>query len=580
VSYDPATQTIENLGDTLKLGNSRLGGVSFILNNTPYFGLGYYSEGGSIFGNSVYDNHFYKINKSTTPVPPVVPAKIDSAYFSFDAEPFVNEYNYDVKASSFGSCTISEDAISGKSSMFSSTDAGIDLFNFQPKSFTINIWFKTLDSTKIQRILHKGDRGGSAAHLWSYSLVLVNGKIRYSVGGNDGIGAFSIFSKDSINSNKWYKITCTFNDNTKYGKLYLNDVLQDSLLSSNSIIETPEVLKISYYPNISDDKQTINGYVDELKLFNNELSLSEIKKLSNIPTIVKKDSAYFSFNAEPFVNEYNHDVKASSFGSCTISEDAISGKSSMFSSTDAGIDLFNFQPKSFTINIWFKTLDSTKIQRILHKGDRGGSAAHLWSYSLVLVNGKIRYSLGGNDGIGAFSIFSKDSINSNKWYKITCTFNDDTKYGKLYLNNVLQDSMLSSNSIIETPEVLKISYYPNMSDDKQAINGYVDELRLFEQELSVSEISKLEDFFEFPTAIKEPVNNNILVYPNPVSSILKISNNSSEKIKYFEIFNLYGVKILRSDKIENIDISSLKSGFYQLKITTTTRQYGYQILKK
>lgn len=43
--YTPETNEITNLGDVQNLGNDRWGAISFVLSDTAYFGLGFYSEG-------------------------------------------------------------------------------------------------------------------------------------------------------------------------------------------------------------------------------------------------------------------------------------------------------------------------------------------------------------------------------------------------------------------------------------------------------------------------------------------------------------------------------------------------------
>jgi N-acetylneuraminic acid mutarotase len=73
VSYNPVTNNVENLGNLLSLEDMRMNPISFILNNTAYFGLGLYAhDDGSAFGVSTYDNTIYKLDLPQ----PVAPSDI------------------------------------------------------------------------------------------------------------------------------------------------------------------------------------------------------------------------------------------------------------------------------------------------------------------------------------------------------------------------------------------------------------------------------------------------------------------------------------------------------------------------
>ena len=72
-SYDPLTNDLNDLGDTLKLGFDRRGGVSFTLGNEVFFGLGSYTE--DIFGDPIYPTSFKSISLPVE-VPNEAPSEI------------------------------------------------------------------------------------------------------------------------------------------------------------------------------------------------------------------------------------------------------------------------------------------------------------------------------------------------------------------------------------------------------------------------------------------------------------------------------------------------------------------------
>ncbi len=69
-------------------------------------------------------------------------------------------------------------------------------------------------------------------------------------------------------------------------------------------------------------------------------------------------------------------------------------------------------------------------------------------------------------------------------------------------------------------------------------------------------------------------SNDFTLYPNPVSSILHITYNTNQACDQVEIFDVFGRKLLeRKSQPESINISSLNSGMYFLRIETNQSKY-------
>lgn len=58
---------------------------------------------------------------------------------------------------------------------------------------------------------------------------------------------------------------------------------------------------------------------------------------------------------------------------------------------------------------------------------------------------------------------------------------------------------------------------------------------------------------------------SIALYPNPAKSYVKVENGG--KVESVEIFNLLGVKVLQSTNLDYIDVATLKSGLYLVRMT-------------
>ncbi len=68
------------------------------------------------------------------------------------------------------------------------------------------------------------------------------------------------------------------------------------------------------------------------------------------------------------------------------------------------------------------------------------------------------------------------------------------------------------------------------------------------------------------------LDSDVTVYPNPATSILNISNNSSADIKSASIVNLLGKTILKTNNTKTIDVSSVSKGMYILRLETSSNK--------
>ncbi|MBE8725066.1 T9SS type A sorting domain-containing protein [Flavobacterium hungaricum] len=74
-------------------------------------------------------------------------------------------------------------------------------------------------------------------------------------------------------------------------------------------------------------------------------------------------------------------------------------------------------------------------------------------------------------------------------------------------------------------------------------------------------------------------NSKIILYPNPVSSTLYLSD-SNQKVEKVLIYNMSGNLVITSGKSESIDLSGLISGTYLAKIYTSDGSFNQTLIKK
>ena len=82
---------------------------------------------------------------------------------------------------------------------------------------------------------------------------------------------------------------------------------------------------------------------------------------------------------------------------------------------------------------------------------------------------------------------------------------------------------------------------------------------------------------------KDEVSSRILVYPNPVSSLLYVSLTNGRKIEKVNIYDLSGKLILSyssSEKRDVFDLEPLNSGVYLIEIKTDSSIFTEKIIRQ
>ena len=88
----------------------------------------------------------------------------------------------------------------------------------------------------------------------------------------------------------------------------------------------------------------------------------------------------------------------------------------------------------------------------------------------------------------------------------------------------------------------------------------------FNEPIITNEVST-EIIENLSVAAKE-LSSRIQLYPNPTEHVMYIENNSSERIDQVGVYTITGQQILVENKAQQINLSSLNTGIYFVKITT------------
>ena len=148
-----------------------------------------------------------------------------------------------------------------------------DEFNVNSGSFSIEVWIKSnTTNTNTQTIISKRQNTSSTD---GYDLRLVNNSLSFNW--NNGN---SITSTYPISSNRWYHVAVTFSGSNY--NLYLDGIkVAGPFAGTNPIINTVNFLVGAMDQNNATPFNYFNGWMDELRIWDTELTLSQIRQTMN-----------------------------------------------------------------------------------------------------------------------------------------------------------------------------------------------------------------------------------------------------------------------------------------------------------
>lgn len=119
---------------------------------------------------------------------------------------------------------------------------------------------------------------------------------------------------------------------------------------------------------------------------------------------------------------------------------------------------------------------------------------------------------------------------------------------------------------------------PDYASNSRDTRAFVDNIALFERELSTSEVSQLynngnNSLGVLSVADNKAFKNEIKLFPNPINSSINEISFSSVEVKSVEIYNILGAKVLSGDVIKSkLNVNSLSTGTYLIKTFDKNRR--------
>ncbi len=364
-------------------------------------------------------------------------------------------------------------------------------------NFSISLWtnIEAINTNELQYILtSRHDISGQEKGGVSLGID-TEGKVFVNMYKSNALGVFNFKSENPITTQAWHHIVLSKSDSIV--QLFLDS----SLITSDTLQEDP--LSHNFYTigAIYNQGNTLfrelNGQVDEIQMFTESLSTTDISNLYNgTPTSIEP-SHKLTFDNSQIVDEKNtSDLYGINEPMFTQDRNDVNENALQFYDPLSFVKIQEVDivlNKDFGIQFWVKP-ETYKNQYLMSNtvdndgSSTGGIDIKLSSSSKVIVD---IYSSGGNL---ISSLTSTTALALNSWTQITLT--REGNHLVLLVNNSLESSTLIDKTIDNNPVWTVGSKINSKSlpSSSGAYEGGIDDIVMYNNALKLSDIILNEGF--------------------------------------------------------------------------------------
>jgi subtilisin-like proprotein convertase family protein len=393
-------------------------------------------------------------------------------------------------------------------------------------SFTVEAWVNPASLSGASKgILSKGSALGTALN---YAVRLTTaGRISIITNGNQRL--ISRIS-NPLTVNNWTHISAAYNSSTSLFSIYINGILDtSSAVAGANPVTNPDSLFIG----ISGSSTPFSGQLDEVRLWNRELSSAEVLKYMR--TSLGTSSGIYGglVLSMPFQKESSDGTR---FTTRDLSGNNNNGNARNITSVDlsfrplqtlsqndnieldgnedylAAKDTSTLNPSGnvITIECWVYPRVSNQTCNLITKGNQ---------YALILDNGTFKAKING------LTASSGVSIPVNSWTQITLQYNGSAEF---HVNGKLANSPNPALGILSTgTDSLYIGGMPGATGD---FNGFMDEVRIFDHNFSDDEIYQMA--FQSIDKSNAPTAGNIKICYNLDGTLNDNAESGGPKLNF------------------------------------------------
>jgi hypothetical protein len=385
---------------------------------------------------------------------------------------------------------------------------------FAPSQMTISFQFKLRDVDNRSCFFNKTNFTTPSGVVWGIGISQdFSPRLEY-VTSNPGVDCATLWGtgfatneveyNQDLQADRWYHAAVTFDAGTQ--KMYIDGRLAaENAASFISQLQCAGAdLKIGAW--WQNDIISIQGAMDEIRIYGRVLTLAEIKVLaSEITDLTRGLIAYYPFtgNTNDSSGNNKHGIAQNGLGYAT---DVLNRTNcaANFDGIDDYIDILDannyFARDVMSVSFLINLRDINTGSAFLTKSAFVTPSAVSWGVGIEYNNSaNIGFTVANapNDcsalwntpGGSGTQIQTSTSIQNNHWYHVTLVYNEGVQ--NIYLNGQLEDTYTDSWGFLNQCSNANLRMGGWWQNDIISVQGKMDEVRFYDRVLSPAEISLL-----------------------------------------------------------------------------------------
>jgi len=354
-------------------------------------------------------------------------------------------------------------------------------------NFSISFWMKTSSTATNQYMF--STKSNSATNGWW--IITSGGNVWYGEGNGSDNGVTQTSPLSTYADSEWHHV-CVTRAAGGTVNMYIDGsrVITDGAVGSNHMTSNvwQNNLHIGRYSG--SNAYFYNGSIDQARIFNKVLSLSEVTTLYNEPSNLSTASTTDIFDDGSGIALYEFEEGAKDTGGVT----GYIGAAGIFNGSTSHIDLgttdFVQNNNSLSISAWCYFEDLSTANSIVTKWNNSGieESWGFWHYGAGSTTLHFAHRDASNNVTSSYS--NTSAISENTWHHCVLVWNGSTV--TYYVDGAQVGTSTNSdfNSATKTSNANIIIGAQNEGSASQ-MTGKIDQVRLFNKGLSSSEVTTL-----------------------------------------------------------------------------------------
>ena len=409
----------------------------------------------------------------------------------------------------------------GKGAVFNASNSSIDFSPSSPPIFTnaggtISFWIKPNTVSANQDIFVTSPNGGWTSPYGQIIRLGSNGKMQlyqYSTGGGNALTNNPLEST-TLTANTWSHVVLTMQGNASGNnvKYYLNGSLSGSTTLSSAAPNANSNMQLRMgYRNDGGIQNPYNGVLDQVRIFNKELSSSEVTTLYNetsstvdtlqilgdtscIATYRFEGNAqdlsgnYYNGTASNIIYDYSGTASNITYATGKFGKAAVfNGSNSKINVSTTATTPFDPSSKNFSISLWVNFNSFSNDDALISKWGGSNTTKAFWLGLQGTGAANNKLVIYERDGGTNSNYLGTTALTASTWHHIVYVRNASQIF--LYIDNTAQ--IFSATNGINSGSTQTITIGQQEGYGGTTVDGKIDQLRIFDKSLSSGEVNSL-----------------------------------------------------------------------------------------